>query len=335
MTDSTPAVPRGRVLLIDDDRVFGLWATKLLQARGFFIEHVLDPMSGIKQIETEPWDMVITDVEMPRMSGLEFLERVRRLEPTLPVVVVTAHPTVDRAVAAMRQPATDFIHKPVTAEEFVAKVSSLMAQRKPAAAAAKESVLAIGAHPGDVEIGAAGALLAHQAEGVAVTILTLSAAMPNGVGEETGRERQQATGALGTRLALGDLVTPGSGEANPAGAAIDRVIADIQPTVLYTHSPHDDQPDHRSAHQAAMAGARRIGRVYCFQSPSATIDFRPTRFVPIDDQLGGKLRAVGAFTGQDEVRAFLEPDQVTSTALYWGRYCRAQHAEAFEVVRDG
>jgi hypothetical protein len=84
-----------------------------------------------------------------------------------------------------------------------------------------------------------------------------------------------------------------------------------------------------------MAGARRIGRVYCFQSPSATIDFRPTRFVAIDDQLGGKLRAVGAFTGQDEVRAFLEPDQVTSTALYWGRYCQAQHAEAFEVARDG
>src|SRR5437764_11520498 len=146
MADSTPAAPHGRVLLIDDDRVFGLWATKVLQSRGFFVEHVLDPMSGLKQIESEPWDLVITDVEMPRMSGIEFLDRVRRLEPTLPVVVVTAHPTVDRAVAAMRQPGTDFIHKPVTAEEFVAKVSALVAQRKPAPAAAKESVLAIGAH---------------------------------------------------------------------------------------------------------------------------------------------------------------------------------------------
>jgi two-component system, NtrC family, response regulator HydG len=334
MADSTPAAPRGRVLLIDDDRVFGLWATKVLQSRGFHIEHVLDPMYGLKQIEAEPWDMVITDVEMPRMSGIEFLDRVRRLEPTLPVVVVTAHPTVDRAVAAMRQPATDFIHKPVTAEEFAAKVSALIAQRKPAAAAAKESVLAIGAHPGDVEIGAAGALLAHQAAGVAVTILTLAAPRANGAGEPNGREAQQAPAALGTRLALDDLVTPGSGEAHPAGAAIDRVIADIQPTVLYAHSPHDDQPDHRNAHQAALAAARRIGRVYCFQSPSATIDFRPTHFVAIDDQLSGKLQAVGAFTGQDEVRAFLEPDQVTSTALYWGRYCRAQHAEAFEVVRE-
>ena len=333
MADSTPAAPRGRVLLIDDDRVFGLWATKVLQSRGFVIEHVLDPMSGLKQIEAEPWDVVITDVEMPRMSGIEFLDRVRRLEPTMPVAVVTAHPTVDRAVAAMRHAGTDFIHKPVSAEEFAAKVSSLVAQRKPAAAAVKESVLAIGARPGDVEIGAAGALLAHQAAGVTVTILTLSAAELNGASAETGPAAPQPAGGLGTRLALGDLVAPGAAQADPAGA-IDRVIAEVQPTVLYTHSVHDDQPDHRSAHQAAIAGARRIGRVYCFQSPSATIDFRPTRFVPIDD-LGGKLRAVGAFTSQDEVRAFLDPDQVTSTAMYWGRYCQAPLAEAFEVVRDG
>jgi len=147
MADSTPAAPRGRVLLIDDDRVFGLWATKVLESRGFVILHVLDPMIGLKHIEAEPWDIVITDVEMPRMSGIEFLDWVRRLEPELPVVVVTAHPTVDRAVAAMRQPATDFIHKPFTVEEFVAKVSSLVAQRRRAPAATKDSVLRSGRTP--------------------------------------------------------------------------------------------------------------------------------------------------------------------------------------------
>lgn len=333
MADSTPAAPRGRVLLIDDDRVFGLWATKVLESRGFVIQHVLDPMSGLKHIESEPWDVVITDVEMPRMSGIEFLERVRRLEPSLPVVVVTAHPTVDRAVAAMRQPDTDFIHKPVTAEEFAAKVADLVAQRKPAPAAAKQSVLAIGAHPGDVEIGAAGALLAHQAAGMAVTILTMSGSAGDGTGAPDGAD--QAAAGLGTRLALDDLLSPGDADANPAGAVLDRVLADVRPAVLYTHSLHDDDPDHRGAHHAAMAAARRVGRVYCFQSPSATIDFRPTRFVAIDDQMDGKLRAVAAFTARYEVRAFLEPDQVTPAALYWGRYCQAQHAEAFEVLRDG
>jgi two-component system, NtrC family, response regulator HydG len=348
MADSIPAAPRGRVLLIDDDRVFGLWATKVLESRGLAIKHVLDPMSGLKAIEAEPWDAVITDIEMPRMSGIEFLERVRRLEPDLPVVVVTAHPTVDRAVAAMRQRGTDFVHKPVTAEEFAAKVSALAAQHRAASAAtSQESVLAIGAHPGDPELGAAGALLAHQAAGVAVTILTLSPGANGESGTAAGREPRDATtggpgpgdatataGALGTRVALEDLVGPGSGGADPVGAAIEKLIAQTQPTVLYTHSIHDDQEDHRNAHLASIAAARRIGRVYCFQSPSATIEFQPTRFVPIGDQLGGKLLAVAAFAAQAEVRAFLEPDQVTPTALYWARYCQGQHAEAFEVVRD-
>jgi CheY-like chemotaxis protein/LmbE family N-acetylglucosaminyl deacetylase len=338
MDDSRPATPVGRILLVDDDRVFGVWATRVLEARGFEIQHVLDPVTGLRQVEAEPWDLVITDVEMPRMSGLEFLERLRRLEPTLPVAVVTAHSTVDRAVTAMRQPATDFIQKPITPDDFAAKITALLAQDRPTSAAAPESVLAIGAHPGDVEIGAAGALLAHEAAGVPVTILTLSRGACD-AGTESGHESDEAALAIGTRLGLDDLGLDDlggirAGEENSAAAAIEGLIEQIRPTVVYTHSIHDAEPAHRSAHLAAMAAARRIGRVYCFQSPSATIDFRPTRFVAIDDHIGSKLRAVGAFASQAEVRDFLEPDQVTSTARYWSRYCEARNAEAFEVARD-
>jgi LmbE family N-acetylglucosaminyl deacetylase len=148
-----------------------------------------------------------------------------------------------------------------------------------------------------VEIGAGGTLLAHQAAGVAVTILALSAEPDVAV-------------------------------------AIDRLIAQAQPTVLYTHSVNDSQLDHRNAHTAVVAAARRIGSVFCFQSPSATFDFRPAHFVAIDDYIAGKLSALRSFAAQPEVRDYLEPDQVTSTARYWSRYCEAQHAEAFEVVRD-
>jgi len=330
MGEPRPVTPRGRVLLIDDDRVFGMWATKVLQARGFEVQHVLDPMAGLRQIEAEPWDLVITDVEMPRMSGLEFLERARRLVAGLPVVVVTAHPTVDRAVTALQRPGTDFIHKPITAEDFVAKVTALAAQHRPAPTATPECVLAIGAHPGDVEIGAAGALQAHQAAGEPVTVLTLSPAGPGGDAREAGGAAQ----VIGTRLGLDDLVRPDSAGGNPAGAAIGRLITEIQPTVLYTHSLHDSQLDHRDAHLVATAAAQRIGRVYCFQSPSATIDFRPAYLVPIDDHIGSKLKAVEVFAAQAEVRDYLEPDEVTLIALYWGRFCGARHAEAFEVVRD-
>jgi two-component system response regulator HydG len=334
MGDSGPTA--GRVLIIDDDRVFGLWATKVLQARDYYIQHVLDPVTGLRQIEAEPWDLVITDVEMPRMNGLEFLERARRLVPGLLVVVVTAHPTVDRAVTALRHTGTDFIHKPITGPDFAARIAALIAQRRDAPAAPAESVLAIGAHPGDVEIGAAGALLAHQAAGVPVTILTLSRALsPGGAGGEGAGTPGQPAPVIGTRLDADDLVGPDLGAGvSPAGAAIDKAIAQARPTVLYTHSVHDSQPAHRNAHQAVVAAARQVGRVYGFQSPSATIDFRPTHFVAIGDYLSAKLAAAGAHIAQAEVRDFLEPDQVTSTALYWARYCQAHPAEAFEVVRD-
>jgi LmbE family N-acetylglucosaminyl deacetylase len=192
-------------------------------------------------------------------------------------------------------------------------------------------VLAIGAHPGDVELGAAGVLLAHQAAGATVTVLTLARAAPGDARAEP--ESAPAIPAIGTRLGLDDLGAASGGE-YLAGGAIEDVLVQTQPTVLYTHTVHDAQPDHRNAHLAAMAAAERVACVYCFQSPSATIDFRPTRFVAIDDHLTAKLQAVAPFASEEEVRDFLEHDQVTSTAVYWARYCEARYAEAFEVVRD-
>ncbi len=84
-----------------------------------------------------------------------------------------------------------------------------------------------------------------------------------------------------------------------------------------------------------MVAARQIGRVFCFQSPSATVEFRPTRFVRIDEQLETKLAAIEAFGSQVAVRAYLEPDLISATARYWSRFGDGRFAEAFEVIRDG
>jgi CheY-like chemotaxis protein len=332
MTDSggSTASP-GRVLLIDDDRVFGMWATKVLQARGFDITHVLDPVNGLKQIEAEPWDLVITDVEMPRMSGMEFLERARSLDPGLPVAVVTAHPTVDRAVTTLRHAGTEFIQKPITPEDFVVRVTALAGQRTSAPAAAKESVLAIGAHPGDVEIGAGGALLAHRAAGAEVTLLSMA---PLPAAATDGGQQEDGSSPLGTRVRIEEL----TGGPNPDAVAIQEAIgtlaAQVQPTVVYLHSSHDREGEHRDAHLAGMTAAGNAERVYCFQSPSATLTFHPAHVVAIDDHVADKLKAVEAFAALPEVGGYLEAGLVVSTARYWARYCGARHAEAFEVMRD-
>jgi LmbE family N-acetylglucosaminyl deacetylase len=83
-----------------------------------------------------------------------------------------------------------------------------------------------------------------------------------------------------------------------------------------------------------MVACRRVGRVYCFQSPSATVDYRPTHFVTIDDHIERKLKAIDTFGSQTGVRDYLEPDLIASTARYWSRYCGGSHAEPFEAIRD-
>ena len=83
-----------------------------------------------------------------------------------------------------------------------------------------------------------------------------------------------------------------------------------------------------------MVACRRVGRVYCFQSPSATIEYRPTYFVIIDAHVDGKLQAIGAFGSQIGVRDYLAPDLITATARYWSRYGGGSHAEPFETIRD-
>jgi two-component system, NtrC family, response regulator HydG len=194
-------------------------------------------------------------------------------------------------------------------------------------------VLAIGAHPDDVAIGAAGTLLAHRAAGDAVVILTLSRGARDGTQTRRARESQTAADVIGARLFLNDLEATRIPDGDPTICVIDQVVAEIQPTIVYTHSIHDVRQDHRNTHRAALAACRHVGQVYCFQAPSATVDYRPTHFVNIDDHIGRKLKVIDAFTSQVSMAGYLDPGLIASTARYWSRYGHGCHAEPFEAIR--
>jgi LmbE family N-acetylglucosaminyl deacetylase len=335
MDANEPARERGRILLIDDDPALGGYMSRVLRSRGGFeVTYELDSTGALHRIETETWDLLITDIELPGMTGLELLDRVRRLVPDLPVAVVTGHATVDYAVTALRNSAAEFMQKPIAAGDLVAKATELIEAGRKARTEGREIVLAIGAHPDDVEIGAGGTLLAHRAAGDTVGILTLSRGARGGDQAMRARESQEAADVIGARLFLDNLEDTRIQEGDPTIGVIDAVITEVQPTVVYVHSVHDVHQDHRNVHRAAMVAARRVGRVYCYQSPSATIDFRPTYFVAINEHLGRKLKAIETFGSQYSVRDYLEPDLIASTARYWSRYCAGDHAEPFEAIRD-
>ncbi len=325
----------GRVLVVEDDLVTARFLTHVLGDRGGFdVTHTADPGIALKRASSETWDLVLTDVEMPGMTGLQLLEALRRLAPDLPVAVMTANASLDYAVGALRSRADEFLQKPVKPDQLLVTVAALVDKGRAARLANRQSVLAIVAHPDDVEIGAAGSLLAHRSMGNEVSILTLSRGARGGTETTRVSESAMAARVLGATLYHDDLQDTNISESDPTISVISRVVESVRPTVIYTHSFHDVHQDHRNTYRAAMVAARDIGRVYCFQSPSATVDFRPTRFVNIDEHLERKLRAIDAFASQVEVRAYLEPDLIQSTARYWSRFGGGRYAEAFEVVRE-
>ncbi len=335
MKTRDPIGQPGSILLVEDDPDAGEGLCQLLRLRGGFeVVREHDAEGALSRIGSgQQWDLLITDIELPGMSGLELLERARQLMPGLPVAVMTGFPSVDYAVSALRGSAAEFLQKPVRAADLIAKAATLIQAGRADRAAGRERVLAVGAHPDDVEISAAGTLLAHSGAGDTVAILTLTRGARGGDQAQRARESQQAADLIGARLFLDDLDDTHIAEGNPTIDIIEQVVAEIRPTVVYTHSLHDVHQDHRNTHRAAMVACRRVGRVYCFQSPSATIDYRPAHFVTIDDYISRKLKVIGAF-GSQATRDYLEPELITSTARYWSRYCDGTHAEPFEAVRD-
>jgi phosphoserine phosphatase RsbU/P len=118
---------RGHILLVDDDQALGSYLARALRSGGYDVAYELSSEVTLCRIQGEQWDLLITDIELPGMSGLELLERVRETSPALPVALLTGHPSVDYAVTARCWAATDFLTKPVSRDELLAKAAELIA----------------------------------------------------------------------------------------------------------------------------------------------------------------------------------------------------------------
>ena len=89
-----------------------------LRKEGWAVDVAEDGVKGAASFEQHQHDLVLTDLVMPRLGGIELLKRIKALSPDTTVVIITAHGTVDRAVEAMREGATDFIAKPFRISEI-------------------------------------------------------------------------------------------------------------------------------------------------------------------------------------------------------------------------
>jgi LmbE family N-acetylglucosaminyl deacetylase len=244
-------------------------------------------------------------------------------------VLVTAHATLETAVGAVRTGAADFVLKPVVPADLLATATRAI----DAAALQRERVLAVGAHPDDVEIGVAATLLAHRARGDEVAVLTLSRGGTGGGTDARAQEARHAAELLGATLLLADLEDTRIPEGNPTIGYVEEAIAEHRPDIVYVHSRNDNHQDHRNVHAATIVASRSVDRVYGFRSPSATIDFRPTRFVGADGLLERKLEVIRAYASQSG-RDYLDEELIRAQARHWGFSCASRYAEPLEVIRE-
>ncbi len=122
---------RGRVLVIDDDPlVRDLLARMLSESGGFETEVASDGVDGLDKIRNGEFDVIFTDLAMPRLDGMDLLRRCRVISPSTPVVVITGVSATEAAVAAMREGASDFITKPFKVDKILATTTRIIGEKR-------------------------------------------------------------------------------------------------------------------------------------------------------------------------------------------------------------
>lgn len=120
----------GRILFIDDDKAGREVALFNLRGAGYEVTAASDGQEGVSLFSPETFDVVITDVKMPGISGIEVLRRIKKQAPEIPVLVITAFGNVETAVEAMKIGAYDFIGKPFHRDQLFLSVERALEQRR-------------------------------------------------------------------------------------------------------------------------------------------------------------------------------------------------------------
>ncbi len=120
---------RARILVVDDEPLKRITLQIELGEQGFEVFEASDAQTARRIIDTRPIDVVVSDVRMPGMNGLELLTYIKQTHPDVEVILMTAYATVDTAVLAIKRGAYDYVTKPFTTQDLIEKLERLFATR--------------------------------------------------------------------------------------------------------------------------------------------------------------------------------------------------------------
>ena len=123
-------MPRGNILVVDDESEIRDGLEALLTSENFDVTLAQTGESGLQKLEERPFDLMLLDVSLPDRNGLELLREIRRRDPHLSIILITAYGSIDMARQAFKSGAQDYITKPWSNDELIAQVSLAIEGRR-------------------------------------------------------------------------------------------------------------------------------------------------------------------------------------------------------------
>jgi DNA-binding NtrC family response regulator len=100
------------ILIIDDEKAIRKTLSEILSFEGYKIDEAADGEEGLKRFGEKTYDLVLCDIKMPKLDGIEFLEKAKMVNPDIPIIMISGHGNIDTAVEAVKKGAFDYISKP-------------------------------------------------------------------------------------------------------------------------------------------------------------------------------------------------------------------------------
>jgi len=120
---------KAKVMLVDDEQDFLQTLTQRLELRGMNVTPVSDGLHAVDAAKNESFDVIILDLSMPGMDGLETLKKIKQDDPDAEIIILTGHGSVKSGVDAIKQGAEDFLEKPVKMEKLLEKIEQAKQKR--------------------------------------------------------------------------------------------------------------------------------------------------------------------------------------------------------------
>jgi LmbE family N-acetylglucosaminyl deacetylase len=325
---------RLRILVVnDDDVVSSVLRSGFEPVGAVSLKIVPNAETAIRVLSAEAYDLLAVD---PAISsgGFELLKHVKDHYRWTATLLATHNQDPQFLRRAVKCRIDGLLFRPASSTEFVEQALLLAKAVNGRRRHQQKRVLAIGAHPDDVEIGCGGALAKHHADYDVLNILTLSRGAVGGDVNIRTVEAHNAAAMVGARLEMANLRDTYITDGAETISIIEAAIRELNATDVYTHSLEDTHQDHRAVHAASLVAARGVPNVYCYQSPSSTVEFKPHRFVDITHYIEKKIDLIGAYKSQVDRMESIQPDVILSTARYWGRFAGYVLAEPLRIVRQ-